>query len=108
LGQPGKQDLGQLLAIKPSEAHPDSVVSQASEVCSLPSLDVSELLNSSHSSLAPPKTPTSSPYPKRKGGLPTKELAKERPAVKDSPDSPLEDISPRERTDKGRRGIQEH
>ena len=100
LGQPGEQDLGQLLATQPSEPHPDSVVSQASEVCSLPSLDVLELLNSSHSSLAPPKTPTLSPCPKRKGGPPTKELAKERPAVEDSPDSPPEDTYPPERGQK--------
>ena len=56
-----------------------------------------ELLNSSHSLLHLPKTPVTSPCPKKKGEPFAKELPKERPAIKESPDSPPDDVYPKER-----------
>ena len=106
LEQPREQDLGQLLPIQPSDPHRDRVISQASEASSLPNSDTSatELLNSSHSSLVTPPTPTLAPSPKRRGKPQTKELAKERPPVKDSPESRPEDTCCQERGSRRKRG----
>ena len=58
------------------------------------------LLNSSHSSLPIPKTPVTSPGPKKRGQPVAKELPKERSVIKESPGSPPDDVYHEERGQK--------
>ena len=103
-GHPENPGFTQLLPAQPSESQPEIVVFQDSEVCSIVDSEFSDLLNSSHgllpSSLPIPKTPVTSPGPKKRGQPVAKELHKERPVIKETPDSPPDDVYPKERGQK--------
>ena len=77
-GHPENPGFTQLLPAQPSESQPEIVVFQDSEVCSIVDSEFSDLLNSSHgslpSSLPIPKTPVTSPGPKKRGQPAAKEL----------------------------------
>ena len=92
LGQPGGQDLGQLLQLQPGDPHQDGATSTASGVNSLPTSEdvVAELLNSTHSLLATPPTPKIESSPRREVTARAKESVKGRLPVKDSLESPPE------------------
>ena len=101
IGPPEDPGFTQLLTVQPSEAQPESVVFQDSKVCSIVDSEFSDLLNSSHdplpSSLPIPKTPVTSPGPKKRGQPASKELNQEKPIIKETSDSPPDDLHPGDR-----------
>ena len=103
-GHPENPGFTQLLPAQPSESQPEIVVFQDSEVCSIVDSEFSDLLNSSHgslpSSLPIPKTPVTSPGPKKRGQPAAKVLHQEKPVIKETLDSPPDDVHPGDRGQK--------